>query len=88
MAPEDPSVRLHYGLFLIDIGRNREAALEFERAVNLSAEYESVFNAGVAFRLAGQLDKAEQYYRRAAIMRPEVNKRKLPTSIVQGGPRK
>ena len=50
--------------------------IQFETSVELSdpnqVEYESVFNAGVAFRLSGQLEKAEYYYRRATSIRPEV----------------
>ncbi len=82
VAPLDPSVRTHYGLFLMDAGRNLEAARSFEEAVRLSGDggggegedyYESVFNAGVAFRLAGRMEEAERFYRKAADIRPNVS---------------
>ena len=63
----------------MDAGRNLEAARSFEEAVRLGGgasedeeAYESAFNAGVAYRLAGVLDKAEAFYRKAADIRPKV----------------
>ena len=73
MAPEDPSVHLHYGLFLMDSERNLEAAREFAKASKLNPEdYESVFNAGVAYRQAGRNTEAEMFYRKAVQIRPQV----------------
>ena len=73
MAPEDPSVHLHYGLFLMDSERNLEAAREFAKASKLNPEdYESVFNAGVAYRQAGKNTEAEMFYRKAVQLRPQV----------------
>ena len=81
-APADPSARTHYGLFLMDAGRNLEAARSFEEAARLTERgrqegqgeyYETLFNAGVAYRLAGRMDKAEEFYRRAADVRPLVS---------------
>lgn len=74
IAPADSSVRLHFGLFLLDLGRDLEAAEEFEVAANApAAEYEAVFNAAVAYRLAGRNERALEFYRRAQEMRPEVS---------------
>lgn len=71
MAPNDPSVHLHYGLFLMDSERNLEAAREFSRAAQLKPDdYESVFNAGVAFRQAGKNEEAEIFYRKAVQLKP------------------
>ncbi len=79
VAPRDPSVRTHLGLFLMDAGRNLEAARSFEEAVRLGGDgdeaYESAFNAGVAYRMAGVMDRAEFFYRKAADMRPKVRRR-------------
>lgn len=72
MAPRDPSVHLHYGLFLMDLERNMEAAKEFALAAELKPDdFESVFNAGVAFRQAGQKEMAEKYYRKAVALKPQ-----------------
>ena len=75
MAPDDPSVHLHYGLFLMDSERNLEAAREFAKAAQLNPEdYESVFNAGVAYRQAGgRNSEAEMFYRKAVQLRPKVH---------------
>ena len=74
MAPDDPSVHLHYGLFLMDSERNLEAAREFAKASKLNPEdYESVFNAGVAYRQAGKNTEAETFYRKAVKLRPKVH---------------
>ena len=74
LAPNDASVHLHYGLFLMDSDRNLEAAEEFAMAAEISpTDYESVFNAGVAFRQAGNNEKAEKYYRNSVNLRPNVS---------------
>ena len=81
MAPEDPSVHLHYGLFLMDSERNLEAAREFAKASKLNPEdYESVFNAGVAYRQAGKNTEAEMFYRKAVQLRPQVKLMKFQFS--------
>ena len=36
--------------------------------------YESLFNAGVAYRQGGNLEKAEEFYRKAKDLRPQVRK--------------
>lgn len=81
LAPGDPSVHLHYGLFLMDRGRNLEAGVHFEEASKLQGDeqqpggeglYESLFNAGVAYRQAGVMDKAETFYRKAKDLKPKV----------------
>ena len=74
MAPRDPSVHLHYGLFLMDADRNSEAAEEFAKAAEIDpTDYESIFNAGVAFRQAGQHSQAEEFYRKAVDLKPNVS---------------
>ena len=35
IAPDDANVHMHYGFFLLDAQRNFEAALQFEKAVNI-----------------------------------------------------
>ena len=73
LAPNDPAVHLHYGLFLMDTERNLEAAEEFAQAAEFDPhDYEAVFNAGVAFRQAGKHDKAEEFYRKAVALKPNV----------------
>jgi len=72
IAPNDPSVHLHYGLFLMDTERNLEAAQEFSKAAELNPnDYESIFNAGVAYRQAGQNTQAELFYRKAVQLKPQ-----------------
>ena len=74
LAPRDPSVHLHYGLFLMDADRNSEAAEEFAKAAEIDpTDYESIFNAGVAFRQAGQHSRAEEFYRKAVDLKPNVS---------------
>jgi len=74
-APRDPSVGLHYGLFLLDAGRALEAAKRFSRASHSTGDsgdnaYEIAFNAAVAYRLAGNNPLAEDFYRKAKELRP------------------
>jgi len=75
LAPGDPGVHLHYGLFLMEAGAGRrdlEAAREFETASSLEpTDYNAAFNAGVAYRQAGHRDKAEEFYRKAARISPK-----------------
>ena len=73
LAPNDPGVHLHYGLFLMEASRDLEAAAEFEAATKSQPDdYNAAFNAGVAYRQAGRLVKAEEFYRKAADIRPKV----------------
>ena len=74
LAPRDPAVHLHYGLFLMDADRNSQAAEEFAKAAEIDPQdYESIFNAGVAFRQAGQHSQAEEFYRKAVDLKPNVS---------------
>ena len=61
LAPDDPEVHLHYGMFLLDADRNTEAAQHFVIAATAKDKneggevrnehaYEATFNAAVAFR--------------------------------------
>ena len=57
----------------MDSERNLEAAKEFAKAAELKPDdYESVFNAGVAYRQAGLNTEAEMYYRQAVQLKPQV----------------
>jgi Flp pilus assembly protein TadD len=59
----------------MDSDRNLEAAREFAKAAELKPDdYESVFNAGVAFRQAGNNIQAETFYRKAVNLKPEVSR--------------
>ena len=50
----------------MDADRNSEAAEEFAKAAEIDpTDYESIFNAGVAFRQAGQHSRAEEFYRKS-----------------------
>ena len=76
LAPGDSGVHLHYGLFLMEAGAGRrdlEAAREFEAASGLEpTDYNAAFNAGVAYRQAGNREKAEAFYRKAVQISPKV----------------
>ena len=73
LAPGDSGVHLHYGLFLMEAGRDLEAAREFEAASGVEPnDYNAAFNAGVAYRQAGNRDKAEAFYRKAVRISPKV----------------
>lgn len=70
VAPRDPSVYVHYGLYLMDKRRHLEAAKNFQVAATFDpSDYDSVFNSAVAFREAGDLVRAEAYYRDALGLR-------------------
>lgn len=79
-SQERPGSLLHLGLFLLENGRPSEAAEAFSEAAETDGgspsssgvAFEAAFNAGVAFRTAGDLVKAEQFYRKARDIRPEV----------------
>ena len=58
----------------MDTDRNSEAAEEFAKAAEIDpTDYESIFNAGVAFRQAGQHNQAEEFYRKAVDLKPNVS---------------
>ncbi len=57
----------------MDLDRNLEAAREFAKAAELKPDdFESIFNAGVAYRQAGDNVKAEIFYRKSVDLRPQV----------------
>jgi Flp pilus assembly protein TadD len=71
VAPAEPTVYVHYGLYLMDRNRFSEAAKNLGEAARLNpSNYDNVFNAAVAYREAGQLDIAEMFYRRTVEIRP------------------
>jgi len=71
VAPAEPTVYVHYGLYLMDRNRFIEAAKNLGEAAKLSpSNYDNVFNAAVAYREAGRLDIAETFYRRTVQIRP------------------
>ena len=56
----------------MDMERNLEAAQEFAKAAELKPDdYESIFNAGVAYRQAGRNQEAELFYRKAVQLKPK-----------------
>lgn len=81
MAPRNPDISFHYGLFLLDEGGQANLLLAAENFVLASIElnegdslyYESLFNAAVAYREAGELLKAELFYGKAAKVKPNVS---------------
>ena len=55
----------------MDKERYGEAAVVLGQAAHLTpANYDNVFNAAVAYRQAGQLDTAEEFYRESVKIRP------------------
>ena len=58
----------------MEASRDLEAAAEFEAATKSQPDdYNAAFNAGVAYRQAGRMVKAEEFYRKAADIRPKVS---------------
>ena len=74
LDPKDGSVYQHYAQFLGDLGRYKESADNYVRAAMLSSEdFELAFNAANALRQAGQHPEAEEFYKRAARISPQVS---------------
>lgn len=70
----------------MEADRHLEAGTQFETAARLNPnEYESVFNAAVAYRQAQKYDRAEEFYRRAVRMKPEVgSKNRFLSELLEG----
>ena len=61
------------GQFLTELERHAEAAAQYVRAVELApAQYDLVLSAATALRHAGHAQHAENFYRRAAELKPQV----------------
>jgi Tfp pilus assembly protein PilF len=61
------------GQFLTELERHAEAAAQYVRAVELApAQYDLVLSAATALRHAGHAQRAENFYRRAAELKPQV----------------
>jgi len=72
VAPGEARVHSHYGLYLMDMARHSEASATLAEAARLAPrDYDTVFNAAVAAREAGDLAAAETWYRRAVNLRPQ-----------------
>ncbi|GFG31598.1 hypothetical protein Cfor_11746, partial [Coptotermes formosanus] len=72
LAPNDPTVFKHFGQFLTELERHAEAAAQYVRAVELApAQYDLVLSAATALRHAGHAQRAENFYRRAAELKPQ-----------------
>jgi len=72
VAPGEARVHSHYGLYLMDMARHSEASAALAEAARLAPrDYDTVFNAAVAAREAGDLAAAETWYRRAVKLRPQ-----------------
>jgi len=72
VAPGEARVHSHYGLYLMDMARHSEASAALAEAARLAPrDYDTVFNAAVAAREAGDLAAAETWYRRAVNLRPQ-----------------
>ena len=67
------SASLVSGQFLTELERHAEAAAQYVRAVELApAQYDLVLSAATALRHAGHAQRAENFYRRAAELKPQV----------------
>lgn len=72
------SFRLHIGVFLLEQERYAEAAAQLVEAVALEPEdYDLTVTAATALRQAGVSFRAEDMYRKAAALRPQVYRRIL-----------
>ncbi|XP_060851447.1 protein O-mannosyl-transferase TMTC2-like [Rhopalosiphum padi] len=72
LAPGDASVYKHFGVFLLEQERYSEAASQLVEAVALEPEdYDLTVTAATALRQAGVSLRAEEMYRKAAILRPQ-----------------
>ena len=61
------------GQFLSELERHEDAADLYVKAAELApSEYEIVFNAANTLRQAGRNSEAEDYYRKAVSLRPQV----------------
>ncbi|KAF0770551.1 protein O-mannosyl-transferase TMTC2-like, partial [Aphis craccivora] len=73
LAPSDASVYKHFGVFLLEQERYSEAASQLVEAVALEPDdYDLTVTAATALRQAGVSLRAEEMYRKAAILRPQV----------------
>jgi hypothetical protein len=69
------NITLFTGQFLLSQQRYAEAATKLEDAVALSEtpEFEDVVTAATSLRLAGDFNSAENYYKLAISLRPQVS---------------
>jgi len=69
--PDNRDLRMNLGVMLIEEGSAREALPHFKRAIELGRETPEAWNnAGAAYSMLGQQDKAIEAYRRALSLSP------------------
>lgn len=81
LSPENSQLRNNYGAYLCEQKRHKEAELNFLLAINdplFEGKLQAYENMGLCAYEAGELDKAEQYLRKALGIHP-----KLPYSLIQ-----
>ncbi|KAG8226446.1 hypothetical protein J437_LFUL003438, partial [Ladona fulva] len=75
IAPKDNTALHQYGRFLVEQGRHSEAAEYFRLATEVSdpPHFEDVMAAATSYRLSGNLQKAESFYRKGVQLQPELH---------------
>ncbi|XP_035380792.1 protein O-mannosyl-transferase TMTC2-like [Electrophorus electricus] len=82
LDPTKGNCYMHYGQFLLEESRLLEAAEMAETAAQLdSEEFDVVFSAAHMLRQASLNDAAEQYYKQAATLRPNVSTKLYTASL-------
>lgn len=73
LRPNSLHLSLIAGQFLSEVERHEDAADHYVKAAQLApSEYEIIFNAANTLRQAGRNKQAEEYYRLAVNLRPQV----------------
>jgi len=72
VEPENPSLHNHLGLSLKGQGRLKEAVSEYEKAIELKADYHvAMNNLAVVMEAEGRKDRAEAMYKKALSLNPQ-----------------
>jgi len=86
--PDNRDLRMNLGVMLVEEGNAREALPHFKRAIELGRETPEAWNnAGAAYSMLGQQDKAIDAYRRALGLSPCFynSRRNLMAALADGG---
>ena len=86
--PDNRDLRMNLGVMLLEEGNAREALPHFKRAIELGRETPEAWNnAGAAYSMLGQQDKAIEAYRRALSLSPCFynSRRNLMAALADGG---
>jgi tetratricopeptide (TPR) repeat protein len=84
LDPENAKMRTEYGMVLVTLGRQAEAAEQWHEAIRLRPEDpEPYYNLGLMAERAGEVEEADRNYLKASILNPDFVEARLALLLIR-----